>query len=201
MKQRQMEMFWLVRRQPVFCTIYVLVFGGIFAGLAWGLGEALMGAYRFVDPARPRGHVPITYAPGLVESVVGMIKYFADGGRLDSTLLAGTGWPAMVRQLFNLTLVATACLIIPLFAGRRVASYAIGVGGVVALSLLIYVVMALGAAHTSNSGAGTVAGLLFLLTMLLVPLFTLSCVFFAISQSSTSGTRAGTSQSNGSPSQ
>ena len=194
-------MFELVRRHPVFLTIYMLVFGGLLAGLAWGLGDALMGAYRFVDPGRPRGHVPLTYAPGLVESVAGMIKYLADGGRLDGTLLAGTSWPAILRQLFSLTLVAAACLIIPLFARRRVASYAIGVGGVVALSLWIYVVAALGAMHGSADGGGAVVGLVFLLTMLFVPLFTLSCVLFAIAESSTNGTRGETSQSDGSQSQ
>ena len=178
-------MIELFRRSPVFCTIYLLVVGGLLAGLASQLGDALMGAYPSVDPHRPQGHVPITYKPGLVESVVGMAKFFADGGNLDSTLFSGSSWPSILRQLFGLTTGVAACLMIPLLVGRRIASLAIGVGGVVVLSLFIYLVMALGVAHGSPRGDAFI-GVLFLLTMLFVPLFAVSCVVFAISEFSTS---------------
>src|SRR5204862_158147 len=38
----------------------------------------------------------------------------------------GTSWPSILRERFGLTLVSAACLFVPLFAGHRVATYAVG---------------------------------------------------------------------------
>jgi hypothetical protein len=59
-----------------------------------------------------------------------MINFYAQGGSLDSRLLAGTSWPSILKQQFGMTLVSAAYLFVPLLAGRRVATYAIGCGGV-----------------------------------------------------------------------
>ena len=92
----------LFQRRPVFCTAYLLVFVVLFAGCAWQLSDALIGAYWSVNPNKPPDFA-INPEPGRVESLVGMIKFFANGGSLDSKLLAGTSWPSILRERFGLT--------------------------------------------------------------------------------------------------
>jgi hypothetical protein len=165
----------LFQRRPVFCAAYLLVFVLLFAGCAWQLSDALIGAYWSVNPNKPRDFA-INPKPGRVESLVGMINFYAQGGSLDSKLLAGTSWPSILKQQFGMTLVSAACLFVPLLAGRRVATYAIGCGGVAVLLLWLYIGLALGGAHGS-SGAGN---RLLLLMLLIAPLFALSCVVVAV---------------------
>jgi len=186
----------LFRRRPVFCTAYLLVFVVLFAGCAWLLSDALVGTYWSVKANRPRDFLGFNPKPGRVESLVGMINFFAQGGSLDSKLLAGTSWPSILKQQFGMILVFAACLFVPLLAGRRVATYAIGCGGVVVLLLWLYIGRALGGAH-GTSGAGNP---LLVLILLIAPLFALSCVVVAVVDSRANGPRAGPSQSGSSQS-
>jgi hypothetical protein len=184
----------LFQRRPVFCTAYLLVFVVLFAGCAWQLSDALIGAYWSVNPNKPRDFA-INPEPGRVESLVGMIKFFANGGSLDSKLLAGTSWPSILRERFGLTLVSAACLFVPLFAGHRIATYAVGFGGLVVLLLWLYLGLALGAAHGSSAGGPRLVQLTLLLILLIAPLFALSCIVIAVFDSMANGLRAGPSQS------
>jgi hypothetical protein len=180
----------LFQRRPVFCTAYLLVFVVLFAGCAWLVSEALIGTYWSVNANKPRDFA-FNPKPGRVESLVGMINFFAQGGSLDSNLFAGTSWPTILKQHFGMTLVSAACLFVPLLAGRRVATYAIGCGGVVVLLLWLYIGRALGGAHGTSGGGNP----LLLLILLIAPLFALSCVVVAVVDSRGNGPRAGPSQS------
>ena len=184
----------LFQRRPVFCTAYLLVFVVLFAGCGWLLSEALVATYWSVNPNRPPGF-GFNPKPGRVESLVGMINFFAQGGSLDSKLLAGTSWPSILRERFGLTLVSAACLFVPLFAGHRVATYAVGFGGLVVLLLWLYLGLALGAAHGSSAGGPRLVQLTLLLILLIAPLFALSCIVIAVFDSMANGLRAGPSQS------
>jgi hypothetical protein len=173
----------LFQRRPVFYSVYLLVFVLLFAVCAWQLSDALVGVYWAVNPNRPAfGFNP---KPGRVESLVGVISFLAQGGSLDSKLLAGTSSPSILKEQLGMTLVSAACLFVPVLAGRRVATCAIGCGGVVVLLLWLYIARSLGAMHGSSAGNP-----LFVLILLIAPLFALSFVVVAVIDFRANGPRA-----------